>query len=183
MSTSVSATIGLSLNLAHALDLARRGEYRAAQRALSANGEPPDNATALHAYAAVITATGDYPRALHFWRLLRTRDPRHPEAARMIAAIELWQNRPPWYRFIPAGAAAAIVLIVAVVAWSALSAPAAKPKPAPASMVAPTRYAAPSVSPVSPARPAIAEPLPAVQFKLDRRPAPSGTSAKRKPAR
>lgn len=179
MSTSVPATIGLSLNLAHALDLARRGEYRAAQRALSANGEPPDNATALHAYAAVITATGDYPRALHFWRLLQTRDPRHSEAGRMIAAIELWQSRPPWYRFIPAGAAAALMLIVAIVAWSALSAPAPKPTPAPA----PMRYAAPSVSPVSPARPAIAEPLPPVQFKLDRRSTPGGSSTKRKPAR
>lgn len=179
MSTPVPATIGLSLNLAHALDLARRGEYRAAQRALSANGEPPDNATALHAYAAVITATGDYPRALHFWRLLQTRDPRHPEAGRMIAAIELWQSRPPWYRFIPAGAAAALVLIVAIVGWSALSSPTPKPKPAPA----PTRYASPAVSPVSPTRPPTTEPLPPVQFKLDRRLAPSGSSTKRKTAR
>lgn len=181
MSTPVPATIGLSLHLARALDLARRGEYRAAQRALSANGEPPENVTALHAYAAVITATGDYTRALHFWRLLQARDSRHPEARRMIAAIELWQSRPSWYRFIPAGAAAALVLILAVVAWSTLSAPASKPKPAPAP--APTRYAAPSVAPVSPVRPGAAEPLPPVQFKLPQRPNSGGTSAKRKPAR
>jgi hypothetical protein len=181
MSTPVPATIGLSLNLARALDLARRGEYRAAQRALSANGEPPENATALHAYAAVITATGDYPRALHFWRLLQTRDPGHPEARRMIAAIELWQSRPWWYRFVPAAAALALVLVVAAVAWSAFSTTPPKPKPAAAPL--PARYSAPTASPVSPVRPAVSEPLPTVQFKLDRRPAPGTTSGKRKPAR
>jgi hypothetical protein len=39
----------------------------------------------------------------------------------MIAAIELWQMRPTWYRFIPMGAATLGVVLLVVVLLYALS--------------------------------------------------------------
>jgi negative regulator of sigma E activity len=117
-----------------ALALARRGRMRAAQSLLAAEETSPENLTELHALAALVTSEGDYPRALRLWRMLLERDPRHAEAKRMIASIELWLSRPPWVRYVPAGALALIVVIVvAVVVFSGGSAPrAAKPAPPPA---------------------------------------------------
>ena len=124
------ASIGVSLNLAKALHLARRGELREAEKTLVPSGARPADPLELHALAALVTSAGDFPRALELWRQLLQQEPRHTEARRMIAAIELWQSRPPWYRFIPAGAAVAGVILVAAVVLFVLS-PSAPPELAP----------------------------------------------------
>jgi cytochrome c-type biogenesis protein CcmH/NrfG len=112
------SSISTTLVLAKALALARRGQIKAAQELLSPSGGAPEEPAELHALAALVTRTGDFPRALTLWRQLLQRDPRHAEARRMIAAIELWEFRPPWYRFIPAGAAClGIALIVGVLLY------------------------------------------------------------------
>lgn len=119
MNKSPEAPILSCLRLMKALALARRGRMRAAQSLLVAEETSPENLIELHALAALVTSEGDYPRALRLWRMLLDRDPRHAEAKRMIASIELWISRPPWVRFVPAGAVALIVLIaVAVLAFS-----------------------------------------------------------------
>lgn len=116
MSESPDAPILTSLHLLKALSLARRGKMRAAQALLGAEGTAPENPVELHALAALVTSEGDYPRALRLWGLLLAREPGHAEARRMIAAIELWRSRPPWVRYIPAGAVALVVVIVVAVA-------------------------------------------------------------------
>lgn len=148
-SSPSSASIGVSLNLAKALDLARRGRLQAAQMLLA----EPDGPIELHALAALATSAGDFPRALALWRQLLQQEPRHAEARRMIAAIELWESRPPWYRFIPTGAAAVGVALVAAAALFTFSPPAAAPEPvsgapvvsAPVASVPPPATAAPEV--------------------------------------
>jgi predicted Zn-dependent protease len=121
MPASPTESIGTSLNLAKALALARSGQMKAAQALLTVSGGPPDNSIELHALAALVTSAGDFPRALTLWRQLLQREPRHAEALRMIAAIERWQIRPPWYRFIPMGAATLGVVLLVVVLLYALS--------------------------------------------------------------
>jgi hypothetical protein len=121
MTDSSPASVGTTLNLTKALNLARRGQLEAAQTLLAASGESPADPIELHALAALVTSAGDFPRALALWRQLLQRDPSHAEAHRMIAAIELWQSRPPWYRFIPAGAAALGVVALVVALLYALS--------------------------------------------------------------
>ncbi|MGA3008380.1 MAG: hypothetical protein ABSE59_10870 [Opitutaceae bacterium] len=143
-STPFPASIGTSLNLAKALDLARHGQIDAAQALLTSSGNPPEDPIELHALAALATSTGDFPRALALWRRLQDKDPRHAEARRMIDAIELWENRPPWYRFIPAGAAAVGVAVVAIFVLTALSSPApvAKSEVTAPPVIAPATYTA-----------------------------------------
>jgi hypothetical protein len=121
MPASPTESIGTTLNLAKALALARSGQMKAAQAMLAASGGPPEDPVELHALAALVTSAGDFPRALTLWRQLLQRDPRHAEARRMIAAIELWQMRPPWYGFIPVGAATFGVVLLVVVLLYALS--------------------------------------------------------------
>jgi len=121
MPASPSNSVGTTLNLAKALALARSGQMQAAQALLTASGGPPGNSIELHALAALVTNAGDFPRALTLWRQLLQREPRHAEALRMIAAIELWQIRPPWYRFIPIGATTLGVVLLVVVLLYALS--------------------------------------------------------------
>jgi hypothetical protein len=121
MPASPTESIGTSLNLAKALALARSGQMKAAQALLTVSGGPPDNSTELHALAALVTSAGDFPRALTLWRQLLQRESRHAEALRMIAAIELWQIRPPWYRFIPMGAAILGVVLLVILLLYALS--------------------------------------------------------------
>ena len=124
MNGSPEAPILSCLRLLKALNLSRRGKMRAAQALLAAEETSPENLIELHALAALVTSEGDYPRALRLWRLLLERDPRHAEAKRMIASIELWLSRPPWVRYVPAGVVALIVVIVvAVLAFSGRSAP------------------------------------------------------------
>jgi hypothetical protein len=151
MADSIPGSIGTSLKLAKALDLARRGQTVAAQALLTASGGPPEDPVELHALAALVTGAGDFPRALVLWRQLLQREPGHMEARRMIAAIELWEFRPPWYRFIPAGVAALGVVLVVVVVMVALSSPTPAPKPELRAPVvsAPVTYAPMPVTPAS----------------------------------
>jgi hypothetical protein len=142
MNGSSVAPILTSLRLQKALSLARRGKLRAAQAFLGAEGTVPENPVELHALAALVTSEGDHPRALRLWRALLEREPGNAEAKRMIASIELWLSRPPWVRFVPAGAVALIVVIaVAALALSGGSPSrktrAATPPPAPPSSVSP----------------------------------------------
>jgi hypothetical protein len=124
MNKSPEAPILSCLRLLKVLNLSRRGKMRAAQSLLAAEETSPENLVELHALAALVTSDGDYPRALRLWRLLLERDPRHAEAKKMIASIELWVSRPPWVRYVPAGAAAVLVVIViAIVVFSGGSAP------------------------------------------------------------
>jgi hypothetical protein len=116
MNKSPEAPILSCLRLLKVLNLSRRGKMRAAQSLLAAEETSPENLVELHALAALVTSDGDYPRALRLWRLLLERDPRHAEAKKMIASIELWVSRPPWVRYVPAGAAALLVAIVIAVA-------------------------------------------------------------------
>jgi hypothetical protein len=139
MNGSPEAPILSCLRLLKALNLSRRGKMRAAQALLAAEETSPENLIELHALAALVTSEGDYPRALRLWRLLLERDPRHAEAKRMIASIELWLSRPPWVRYVPAGVVALIVVIVvAVLAFSGRSAPrAARTAPPPPAALSP----------------------------------------------
>ncbi len=148
MNESPQSPILTSLRLQKALNLARRGNMRAAQALLGAEGSGPENPVELQMLAALVTSDGDYPRALRLWRLLLEREPRHAEARRMIASIELWLSRPPWVRYVPAGMVVLlVVLVVAVVALAANPPPAARTAPAPP----------PTLSPAGPPR-AIAVP-------------------------
>jgi hypothetical protein len=143
MNESPQAPILTSLRLLKARNLARRGKMRAAQALLGAEGSVPENLVELHMLAALVTSEGDYPRALHLWRMLLNLDPRHAEARRMIAAIELWLSRPPWVRYVPAGVVALLVVIVVAVVALAVD------NPPPAAKTAPM----PPASAVSPAAP------------------------------
>jgi hypothetical protein len=121
MPASPTDSIGTTLNLAKALALARSGQMKAAQALLAAPGGAPEDPIELHALAALVTSSGDFPRALALWRQLLQREPSHAEARRMIAAIEQWQMRPPWFQFIPIGAVTLGVVLLIVVLLYALS--------------------------------------------------------------
>jgi hypothetical protein len=121
MPESPPDSIGTSLNLAKALALARSGQMKAAQALLTPSGGSPGDPIELHALAALVTSAGDFPRALALWRQLLQQDPRHAEARRMIDAIELWESRPPWYRFIPAGAVTLGLVLAVIIFLYALS--------------------------------------------------------------
>lgn len=151
MSASPEAPILTCLRLEKALHLSRRGKMRSAQALLAAEENTPENLVELHALAALVTSDGDYPRALRLWRLLHERDPRHAEARRMIASIELWLSRPPWVRYVPAGALAlgVAIVVVAALAFSGGGPPppalkAVRPPPA-----APAEYAPARAEPAS----------------------------------
>jgi len=118
MSTPSTESLETALRLVQALHLARRGRLRDAQAAVAPEGAPPANPTELHALAALLTGQGDYLRALPLWRLLRERDAFNDEAARMIAAIELWQARPPWMKYVipAAGALLGVALLIGLLA-------------------------------------------------------------------
>jgi hypothetical protein len=119
MAESAEAPISTSLRLMKARQLAHQGKLRAAQAILAVTGTLPDNPVELHALAALVTSEGDYPRALRLWRLLLQREPSHAEARRMIASIELWLSRPPWIRYLPAGAAVLLlVILVSILAFA-----------------------------------------------------------------
>jgi hypothetical protein len=129
MADTSPSSISLALRMAKALALARRGKLRDAQAVIAGDRAIPDEPLALEAVAALATGEGDYVRARKLWELLRQRSPGHPEANRMISAIDLWQSRPIWMRYVPwaAGVAGALVLILMLL-W-ALDASAPKPAP------------------------------------------------------
>lgn len=124
MNSTPEAPILSCLRLLKALHLSRRGKMRAAQALLAAEETTPQNLIELHALAALVTSEGDFPRALRLWRLLLEREPRHVEARRMIDSIELWLSRPPWVRYVPAGAVGlGLAVVVMVVVFSLSGSP------------------------------------------------------------
>ena len=131
MNGSFETPILTSLRLLKASNLARQGKMRAAQALLAAEGTVPENPVEHHALAALVTSEGNYRRALLLWQQLLQRDPRHAEARRMVAAIELWLSRPAWVRYVPAGAVVLLLLLVAAVVALAGGSPPPPVKPAP----------------------------------------------------
>jgi hypothetical protein len=161
--------ISLSLHLIKVNELARQGRLREAEALLAPYGATPENSIALQTLAALATKAGNQARALALWKALQQRDPKNPEAREMIAAIETWMARPAWFRFLPAGAAAAVVLLIGVVWWTT-SQPAPHPL-APATTAVPTPAAGAPTSSAPTARPAapVAAPpsdAPPVRFQL-----------------
>ncbi len=92
-------SLDTSLRLLQAQQLARRGRLREAMAVVAPGGLPPADPVLLQALAALATGAGEYRTALPLWRLLLEREPGHAYARRMVAAIELWQARPPWMRW------------------------------------------------------------------------------------
>jgi len=175
-----SASISTSLNLAKALGLARQGRLQAAQLSLSGAGGPPADPVELHALAALVTSAGDFPRALGLWHQLLRQDPRHAEARRMIDAIELWQSRPPWYRFIPAGAAALGIGLAAVVVLLIFAPSAPAPQPVSPIVSAPI---APAPLPPATAQSPAATQTPDTQLRINFHSPAIAEKHKRKSAR
>jgi hypothetical protein len=97
-----------------ALCLARRGRFREAQEEVAPGGNPPADLLSLQALAALATFAGDYRRALPLWRQIRVLEPENVEALRMVRAIELWQARPAWMKWLwpMLGGAVGLVLLV-----------------------------------------------------------------------
>jgi Flp pilus assembly protein TadD len=105
-----------TLRLLQVQQLLRAGKGRDALAMLAPSGVAPADPILLHAYAALVTSTGDYWQALALWRKLAEIAPSNPESWRMIAAIELWLRRPVWVRwFWPAATMAAALLAVLLV--------------------------------------------------------------------
>ena len=151
-----------SLRLSKALSLARQGRVRDAEALLAPGDAAPDDTLSLQAVAALATSTGDYGRALHFWRTLLQRNPTHGEARRMIAAIELWLSRPAWLRYLPVGGAVvAAALFLAGIMWAFGDSP--TPAAATRAVSAPATSASPIMSPANVA-PARSTPPPMVTF-------------------
>ena len=113
-----TGSLEISLQLLQVQQLARRGRLREALAVLAPNGVPPEAPELLQAMAALATGAGDYRRALPLWRLLLERDPENNYARRMIAAIELWQARPPWMPwFWPAALTLGALALVGLLLW------------------------------------------------------------------
>lgn len=136
-------SISLSLRMARAQRFAQAGRWREAEAELSPDGGMPADELALHAWAVVVTQSGDFPRALHLWRQLLQRDPGHDEALRMVDAIVLWQSRPSWYAYIPHLSVAALVALLLPLGFWLLS-PATPASTSPSASK--PAYAAPSQS-------------------------------------
>jgi hypothetical protein len=137
--------------MAKALALARRGKLREAQTALGGDRTIPEEPLALEALAALATGEGDYVRARKLWELLRQRVPGHPEANRLISAIDLWQSRPIWMRYVPWAAGVVCVLILVVLLLWALdsgSAPPARSRKPTAALSVPVSVATTITGPV-----------------------------------
>jgi hypothetical protein len=137
MDAPTGTSIALSLRMAKAMGLARSGKLRDAQALLAAERTIPDHPVALQALAALVTSEGDYVRALKLWELLLQRDPHHPEAKRMVQAIELWLSRPPWMRYWMLGAATLCAVAIAGFFWLLASPAAPAPAASPSSSSAP----------------------------------------------
>ena len=118
MAESSIGPLETSLRLLQAQQLAGRGGLREAMAVVALGGLPPAEPELLHALAALATGAGDYRMALPLWRLLVERDPENAYARRMVAAIELWQARPPWMQwFWPAAITAGVAALAGVLLW------------------------------------------------------------------
>jgi tetratricopeptide (TPR) repeat protein len=170
MSELQQSPVVTSLLLVKAQDLARRGRLKEAQAVLAPESSViPEDPLVLQALAALVTAGGDYLRALRLWNLLLQREPGHAEAKRMISALELWINRPAWYRYIPyAGGALAAAAAVWLLLWAL-----AEPPAPPSRATAPISVPAPAVQRSAPTRP---DSVPVVSFPA---PAKSSTTKRR----
>ena len=176
MDAAPGTSIAVSLRVAQAMGLARRGKLKDAQALLSADRAIPEDTLSLEVLAALATAEGDYLRGLRLWEQLLLRNPEHTEARRMIDAIEVWLSRPTWAKYVPLGAATVAAVAVAGLFWALIS----DPEP-----IHPTKPAnSTNVSPVAntPAAPAArpyvapATPTPGVSFPA---PKTSKTAPKR----
>ncbi|PTY08161.1 hypothetical protein DB347_00820 [Opitutaceae bacterium EW11] len=156
--------------MAKALSLARAGKLREAQAMIAGERAIPDHPIALEALAALVTSEGDYLRALKLWELLLQRDPNHPEARRMVAAIGLWVSRPPWMKYVPLTAATLVALLFAGLLWAfaSTSEPPPKPRAVPAAVESPVArppaqsqpQSAPAITPRPAPPPTVAFPTP-----------------------
>lgn len=167
MNAVTDESISLSLRLIKINELAGAGRLKEAEALLAPDGAPPENPVALHTLAAIVTKTGNYARALALWKMVLQRDAKNVEAREMVVAIETWMSRPAWFRFLPAGAAAAAVVIVAAVFWTISRPHPTTPQPAtsaPTPVVAAPAPSAPAARPTAPTTPA-GEPAP-VRFQL-----------------
>jgi tetratricopeptide (TPR) repeat protein len=118
---SSRSSIVVSLELSQALALVRSGKFAEAERLLAPNGQVPTEPLLLQAHAALVTRAGNYAQALSLWRSLLGHDPQNAEARRMIGAIELWQSRSAWMKYVPAIVVFIGALILGVGLWWALS--------------------------------------------------------------
>jgi hypothetical protein len=144
-----SSSISASLQMARALALARKGKFQEAEATLVPDKNQSPEPVLLHAQAALVTSAGDYSRALQLWKSLLESEPRHAEAKRMIASIELWLSRPSWMRFVPlAGLLAGALILFLGLLWALSD---SSPNPAAKRPITPAASHSP-VSPVSPAR-------------------------------
>jgi len=139
------------------MSLARQGRVKEAESTIVANGALPTDPLSLEVLAVIVTAGGDYGRGLQIWRQLLQLDPKHAEAKRMIACIELWLSRPPWARYVPAGLATLVAILV-VGLFLALTWEPESPTPARSTANPVTPAAHPNPAP----RPAGANPAPTV---------------------
>lgn len=180
MESTPGLSISLSLRMAKALSLARVGKLRDAQAMIAGDRAIPEHPIALEALAALVTSEGDYLRALKLWELLLQRDPHHPEARRMVSAIELWLSRPSWMRYLPLATATIVALLVAGFLWAIVSTseePSPKPRTSPAAVGSPVARPPAQATPVQQTAPALTPrpaPPPTVTFP------PSGTTQRRR---
>lgn len=169
MNPNSDGPIALSLRLLKAQELARQGRRREAETTLmEGRGEPPQHPLALHALATLVTQSGDYSRARKLWALLVQRDPRHDDAQRMLAAVDLWLSRPLWVRWLPAAGALVLAGIIGLW-WSLGTRPAATPtvEPAPVFAAQPPSPSSTVQSPGTPPPPAAkSSETPSVRFQL-----------------
>lgn len=141
------------------MSLARQGKVKEAETMIAENQAIPDDLLGLEVLAVIVTSEGDYARGLRLWEQLLQRDPKHPEAKRMVPAIQLWLSRPSWVRYVPAATVVLIVVLVgavlAALMWeSKHAAPARSTAPVGASPVA-----TPSMdTPVQPTTPSVSRP-------------------------
>ncbi len=148
MSNPQNPSILATLRLAKAMGLARKGQWREAENAVTDGNPNPTDPTELHALAALVTSEGDYLRALRLWEQLQQSDPSNEEARRMVPAIELWLSRPSWAPYFPYIASGLAAAVVALFLYIALAGPSYTPPHHASMAVAPV--SSPAANPISP---------------------------------
>lgn len=150
--------------MSKAMALARRGQWREAEVAITDGNTEMNDPVALHAVAALVTSEGDYVRALKLWEQLQRIDPGNEEARRMVPAIELWLSRPGWAPYFPYIAGGLVAVFLGLFLYFTLSGPAYVPvHHAPREAIASPVTNTTSSSSVAPAEPT---PIPVVSFPV-----------------